>query len=163
MMGRLILALAGGLAILPAVLPAQALKVDENIIMGCFLATQTGAAARSEQCAGEAANQCQSLPGGSTTIGITECIGAETAVWDRFLNTQYQVAREHLFAVGGEDLQISLRDAQRAWIAFRDAECALQYDRYAGGTIRSVVYASCMMTMTATRAVALGKIGTGMQ
>lgn len=139
--------------------PAQTLTVDETVIHGCFLATETGASAG--QCIGDAANVCQELPGGSTTIGMADCLGAETDVWDKLLNIHYQSAR--LFEIGGADLQISLRDAQRAWIAFRDAECALEYDRWAGGSIRTIVYAGCKMNMTARRAIALRDIGTGMQ
>lgn len=152
------LAVAGALWATGA--PAQTLTVDEDTIHGCFLATETGASAG--QCIGDAANVCQDLPGGSTTIGIADCLGAETAVWDKLLNDHYQHARDRMFKIGGADLQISLRDAQRAWIAFRDAECALEYDRWSGGTIRTVVFASCQMQMTARRAIALRDIGTGM-
>lgn len=141
----------------PADVAAQTLGVAEDIVIGCFETAQSGGPP--PLCIGQAASQCQNVPGGDTTVGMAECIVSETEIWDAMLNAEYKIARARLAEIGGEDLQISLRDAQRAWIAFRDAECALQYDRWQGGTIRSIVYANCILEMTATRALMLRDIG----
>lgn len=142
-----------GLLVTPQIGVAQALSVAEADVRACFSDTPFGTF--DPACLGDAANQCQGLPGGSTTIGITDCIGAETAIWDAALNETYQQVRDNFERVGGEDLTISLRDAQRAWIAFRDAECAMQYQKWIEGSIRTVVAATCRMRMTAHRALTL--------
>lgn len=103
-------------------------------------------------CIGAASNPCmENQEGGSTTIGMTECMGRETAWWDSQLNVHYASLKESL----GPDLFASLRDAQRAWIAYRDASCGFEYDLWSEGTIRSIVFASCMLDQTARRATAL--------
>lgn len=139
---------------------AQALSIDPAVVIACHDATPIGET--SPACVGAAANACQALEGGATTLGVTECTMAEQAVWDDLLNTNYQVLRD-LFkgqkAIGqdlsGEELTLRLRDAQRAWIAFRDADCGFRYDIYRGGTIRSIVGANCALAMTAQRALEL--------
>jgi hypothetical protein len=67
---------------------AQELKIDEQIVRDCFENTEIGALY--PLCLGEASGQCQELPGGSTTIGIADCIQAETAMWDVILNEEYK-------------------------------------------------------------------------
>ena len=44
-----------------------------------------------------------------------------------------------------------LRSAQRAWLAFRDAECSLQALGAEGGSAQSAVVAQCMATLTDQR------------
>lgn len=44
-----------------------------------------------------------------------------------------------------------LKQAQRAWIAFRDAACASEAYATKGGTISPMVLSSCMARLTATR------------
>lgn len=135
---------------------AQNLAIDPGQVYACHANTPEGQ--RTATCLGAASNICQGLPGGSTTIGISECIQAETQVWDQILNDEYQVARAHLASLN-EGLSVSLRDAQRAWIAFRDAECELTYARWQGGSIRSIAYANCVLVMTAERALQLRSMG----
>jgi uncharacterized protein YecT (DUF1311 family) len=53
------------------------------------------------------------------------------------------------------DRSDALRDAQRAWIAFRDADCAARYAMWQDGTIRTIVGANCHLTMTAQRTIEL--------
>lgn len=139
---------------------AQSLSIDPASVTACHDATPIGET--SPACLGAAANACQLLDGGGTTLGITECIIAEKVAWDDLLNTNYQALRD-LFrgqeAIGqdlsGEELNLRLRDAQRAWIAFRDADCSFRYDMYRGGTIRNIVGANCSLVMTAQRALEL--------
>jgi uncharacterized protein YecT (DUF1311 family) len=139
---------------------AQDLGVDRGDVLACFADTPIGAIY--PDCLGAAANACQDQDGGSTTIGMTECIMAETAVWDDMLNEEYTRLQRNFSARGwaggavtNEELKIALRDAQRAWIAYRDADCGLRYKVWEGGTIRGVVAANCEMTMTASRALDL--------
>lgn len=139
---------------------AQTLTVDAEDVRACHDRTPIGETY--PDCLGQASDICQAQPGGSTTIGITDCITSEYAAWDALLNEEYQNVRRAFGArqgggsgLSGEELNNSLLAAQRAWIAFRDAECSLQYDRYLGGTIRGIVGANCLMVMTASRTIAL--------
>nr|WP_281495963.1 lysozyme inhibitor LprI family protein [Marivita sp. S6314] len=138
---------------------AQTLTVDPDRVRACFEATEVGALY--PPCLGQAAGQCQDQPGGSTTVGMADCIAAETAEWDAILNEEYKATQAMNAAQDAEgrssilDRTEALRDAQRAWIAFRDADCAARYAIWQDGTIRTIVGANCHLTMTASRAVQL--------
>ena len=138
---------------------AQELKSDPTIVRACFASTEIGAIYPS--CLGEASGQCQEQPGGYTTVGMSDCISSETAEWDAILNEEYKATQAVLAERDAEgrsdilDRTDSLRDAQRAWIAFRDADCTARYAIWQDGTIRTIVGANCHLTMTAARAIAL--------
>lgn len=105
-------------------------------------------------CIGVASTACQAEPDGQTTIGMVACSARETAWWNEILNHNYATLQEALDAETFE----ALREAQRNWIAFRDAECSFQYSYWREGTIRSLYGASCQLQMTAERALALGEV-----
>jgi uncharacterized protein YecT (DUF1311 family) len=52
----------------------------------------------------------------------------------------------------------ALKQAQRAWIASRDAKCAYWEKRYEGGTIVSVLTGDCMRVETGIRALEMRTI-----
>ncbi|WEF25388.1 lysozyme inhibitor LprI family protein [Paracoccus sp. S3-43] len=133
---------------LPAPAPAQAEPtLPPGVVEACFADTPRGRI--DPDCIGAAANQCQEAPGGSGTIGIGGCLSAEHDAWDRLLNEEWNQVR----GVFKDDQTASdsLLKAQRAWIAWRDAECDFQYDRYGGGSMRSIAGTGCRMTATARR------------
>ncbi|MCD7060738.1 lysozyme inhibitor LprI family protein [Pelagibacterium xiamenense] len=149
------------LAILAAcTMPAAAQETgftpeDDKMLTECVEnAGASGGESLAATCIGTVSELCQETPEGSTTIGIVECAARETSWWDKRLNDTYAAVLETLDA----DRTQSLRDAQRAWIAFRDAECAFAYDYWRDGTIRSVFGASCMLDLTARRAIDLSDI-----
>ena len=101
-------------------------------------------------------------PGGQTTVGMAECLGAETQAWDSLLNALWprlKAAAQDADAVESpQDMGLpgraeSLLAAQRAWIAFRDAECRHAYAQGGMGTIRTLYGASCQLDETAERAL----------
>jgi uncharacterized protein YecT (DUF1311 family) len=49
----------------------------------------------------------------------------------------------------------SVRQAERAWIAARDADCKVPYDIYEGGTMARLDGANCVLEHTATRVLQL--------
>jgi uncharacterized protein YecT (DUF1311 family) len=138
---------------------AQDAQVDESLVRHCHASTPTGATY--PECLGQASNACQAQPGGSSTLGIVACIQAETTVWDQLLNTEYKATQAANAQADARSQQANinrvkaLRDAQRAWISFRDADCNARYALWQDGTIRSVVAANCHMVMTASRAIDL--------
>ena len=69
-----------------------------------------------------ALDACLGTAQGMTTAGMVECTGTAIAAWDRRLNDTYRDAMKALDP-RSKDL---LRAAQRQWLAFREAEHALQ-------------------------------------
>lgn len=142
----------------PAV--AQDVNLDRQVVTGCFASADTGETA--PPCIGAATSRCiDATPNGNTTVGMASCAAAETAIWDEFLNTTYQDLRAQMREMdvdeyaGDVSRADALRDAQRAWIVFRDAECNFQWAMFQEGTIRSLVASGCMQNMTARRAFEL--------
>ncbi len=84
---------------------------------------------------------------GDTTVGMIDCIGAETQRQDRRLNQAYKAA----MALQSPERKKQLQAAQRAWIQFRDANCAFYFDPD-GGSLARVSANDCVMTSTAQRA-----------
>lgn len=76
---------------------------------------------------------------------------------DAELNRYYSAAMERL-ADGGEEYakaRTELRDAQRAWIAYRDAECGAVFTNGYPGTIARTMAADCSDRLTRTRTHAI--------
>jgi uncharacterized protein YecT (DUF1311 family) len=53
---------------------------------------------------------------------------------------------------------IMLRDAQRAWIKFRDKNCEVETLAFRGGTIVPLIRATCLEEMTRARSEQLRRI-----
>lgn len=87
---------------------------------------------------------------GGVTQHMVECIDAETKRKDARLNKAYKA----LVADLNPERKKQLLEAQRAWLKFRDTNCAFYYDPE-GGTIARVQAVDCLMTMTANRATEL--------
>ncbi|MNF62985.1 hypothetical protein D3C85_1203410 [compost metagenome] len=84
---------------------------------------------------------------GGVTVNMLDCTGHETEQQDARLNQNFKAAMQAL----AQAQQAQLRDAQRLWIKFRDADCTL-LGSLTGGTIDSVNSASCFLDMTKKRA-----------
>lgn len=87
------------------------------------------------------------------TQNMVECIDAEVRRQDARLNKAYKELMTDLTAPRIKRLQ----DAQRAWLKFRDSNCAFYYDPE-GGTIARVNAVTCMMNLTASRAKELASV-----
>ncbi|CAM3606101.1 lysozyme inhibitor LprI family protein [Polaromonas hydrogenivorans] len=90
---------------------------------------------------------------GGTTFGMIECINTETQRQDVQLNKAYKA----LMAELPPPRKAQLQEAQRAWIKYRDTNCAFYYDPD-GGTLARVNANSCMLTATADRARELERL-----
>jgi uncharacterized protein YecT (DUF1311 family) len=85
----------------------------------------------------------------SNTLAIVDCIEAKTKVWDERLNKAYKDLPQRLDAG-----QLGpLKEAQRLWLKFRDANCSFYGSQE--GTIRQIQAAECMRSMTKDRALEL--------
>ncbi|MEL7560480.1 lysozyme inhibitor LprI family protein [Stutzerimonas chloritidismutans] len=90
---------------------------------------------------------------GGVTINMLDCMGSETEQQDARLNQNYKAAMQSLTPAQ----QTQLRDAQRLWIKFRDADCDL-LGSLTGGSIDRISSASCFMDMTKQRADDLARL-----
>jgi uncharacterized protein YecT (DUF1311 family) len=85
-----------------------------------------------------------------STPEMVDCLMAQTAQWEKRLNAAYSQALKD--AVDAKQAA-QLREAQRLWVQFRDANC-LYYD-LGEGTIASIEAGYCMKDLTKTRALEL--------
>ena len=95
-----------------------------------------------------AAQKKEFCPEGRTQLDMTYCAGEELARADSMLNANYQRLVRTL-----EPHRVqALREAQRAWIRFRDAECAFQESAVTGGSMAPMVHALCEAELSTERA-----------
>ena len=107
------------------------------------------------ECIGVAARACQDETEMSqTTVGMAQCNQRETMWWDEQLNDLYATISGSIGAQEFDELQ----KAQRAWIAFRDAECAFQYFYWREGTISRLFGSFCTLETTAERTLDLREV-----
>ena len=96
------------------------------------------------------ANDCSNA---NTQLELNMCADQEFKETDAELNRVYNRLRVRLNDdAAAKDL---LTEAQRAWLAFRDAECAFSTSESAGGSIHPMLVASCRTGLTKDRVDAL--------
>ena len=136
---------------------AQEVPVDRETVEACF---ETGRAEAGglPSCVGDAAARCQERPGGGTTLGISNCLMAETGVWAALMQEAYDQKLDTLRETD-ESLPEALRQSQEAWATYRDAACGLQYSIWLEGSIRVIIAGNCHLRKTAGRALELSGLG----
>ncbi|MDG4878128.1 DUF1311 domain-containing protein [Mesorhizobium sp. WSM4935] len=82
-----------------------------------------------------------------TQADLASCTAANAASADAGLNAVYKALAGHLAPA---DLK-RLRDAQRAWIPFRDKECAFRTQPYADGSVYATLVETCKAELTKVR------------
>lgn len=95
----------------------------------------------------------QCMDKASSTVAMSECIGAETQVQDQRLNRVYK----QLMAKLDAGQQKSLREVQRKWLAYRDGNCQFHVQA-SGGTMAQLEGGTCLMDMTGDRAAELERV-----
>jgi uncharacterized protein YecT (DUF1311 family) len=73
---------------------------------------------------------------------------------DRALNAQYKAASAKLSPAS----RLLLRNAQRSWIAFRDAQCKFEISGVQGGSAYLMVEANCLKELSQRRTRQLRKV-----
>ncbi|UFS67637.1 MULTISPECIES: lysozyme inhibitor LprI family protein [Paracoccus] len=133
---------------------------DAALLERCLSGTERGDGpvdAR-ETCIGAAADPCMDSQGGSTTVGMSACLGNELDLWDARLNETYREVMAQSEATDGNMAELGsaaekesplLRDMQRNWIAFRDTACGFERSRWGGGTGGGPAGLHCALTLTA--------------
>jgi len=124
---------------------------ERQAFSGCLEAN-----ADDERCVGSVANACmENEPNGETTLGMISCTSRELTLWDEKLNSEYNALRNLLQRLEATNRREALLTAQRAWITYRDAECAQSSLLFEGGSLARVVHVDCVNAMTAKRAIQL--------
>ncbi len=133
----------------------------DGAALSTCLAAASVAKRGAETCIGAIQGPCLSRPDGGTTVGMADCTARETAAWDVRLNAAYRAAlasdRGKVDAVRDGDRRLKgadiLRDAQRAWIAFRDRKCDAARLPMEGGTGATLLAGDCVLAETARQAI----------
>lgn len=95
---------------------------------------------------GSARAQIAACAGLATQAALNECAGREYKKNDAVLNDLYQQLRTRL---RNPQQRAMLEEAERAWIGYRDRQCAFQTSGSAGGTIHPMIEADCLNEKTA--------------
>src|SRR5579875_1212284 len=89
-------------------------------------------------CLGEAAH-AQACTRASNQADLDRCAGEAFQRADARLNTAYRAYSAKL----SPESRAGLKTAQRAWLAFRDADCAFRASAVEGGSAQPMVLAQC--------------------
>ena len=93
---------------------------------------------------------CQASTEGQSTMGQIGCIADELTVQNAALNAAYRKSAADLTPAQ----KAKLTAAERAWIAFRDADCASREDE-GWGTLSRVMANLCVLNRTIERTIDL--------
>ncbi|MEI9417553.1 lysozyme inhibitor LprI family protein [Mesorhizobium sp. B2-5-4] len=106
-------------------------------LSACLVVLAASAAARAQEC--DRSDDSQQM--------MNICAGEDYQAADARLNKAYQ----DLISSDDADGKRSLQAAQRAWIAFRDAECTHSTAASQGGSIHAMEVSQCLTGLTNDR------------
>jgi uncharacterized protein YecT (DUF1311 family) len=137
------------------VIAQERLRVNEAIVIDCVTSNTPS------DCIGEASNKCQGLHDdgfdGGSTQGIATCINHEMQIWDQLLHKREKVLSKYYEELDTSSFQQtimraeSFKQAQASWKNHLEKECRFQYSLNQEGTIRTITFANCKLSMTAKR------------
>lgn len=97
-------------------------------------------------------NPCGNL---MTQAEMNHCAHEEFIKADAALNSVYN----RFYKTLAPERQQKLKEAQRAWLKFRDLECDFQGSEAEGGSMQPMVISDCMADVTTTRVKQLANEG----
>jgi len=83
-----------------------------------------------------------------TQADMNICWGKEYKSADERLN---QVYRQFMNKLGDDEEKAQLKNAETAWLKYRDTNCDFVGDQYKGGSIRPMIVAICLADATNNR------------
>jgi uncharacterized protein YecT (DUF1311 family) len=86
-----------------------------------------------------------------TQFDMNQCAGKAFRAADATMNQVYR----RLVLMLDEDEKAQLKEAQTAWLKYRDTNCEFVADQYKGGSIRPLIKATCLGDMTKRRTTEL--------
>lgn len=97
----------------------------------------------------------QDCPGDGTQLALNECAGKALAAADAALDKR--VAAIHARLKDQPERAEKLEAAQKAWTAYREAECGFAASGVEGGSIYPLIAAQCQAELARTRTEALDR------
>ncbi len=94
------------------------------------------------------AGAAQAACPGDTQFEMNECAATDFQNADTQLNATWEQAKVYMDGIGQG---AALLDAQRKWLAFRDAACAAEIAPYEGGSIQPLILWTCLARLTQAR------------
>ena len=100
-------------------------------------------------------------------VELTLCAEQDWLAADAALNAAYKLARQAMRDIDAalpeheRGAEAHLRDAQRAWVTFRDAACAAEGYQMHGGSAEPMVIYGCRARLTQQRATDLQQLTGG--
>lgn len=86
-----------------------------------------------------------------TQFEMNQCAGKAYEAADASLNQTYR----RLVAMLDDEDEAQLKEAQSAWLKFRDLNCEFVADQFRGGTMRPMAYGNCLADVTTRRTTEL--------
>ncbi|EJM63002.1 lysozyme inhibitor LprI family protein [Pseudomonas sp. GM48] len=80
---------------------------------------------------------------------MNQCAAQQNTAADKELNALYQQITSRLKS--NPDSKKQLVSAQRAWVAFRDAECKFSASGVTAGSVYPLIYSNCTTELTKAR------------
>jgi uncharacterized protein YecT (DUF1311 family) len=114
------------------------------IILVLFLAGAANASGQRKKKPDPCANP-------QTQFEMNQCAGKAYQAADATLNQVYQ----KLMAMLDDEQKAQLKDAQNAWLKYRDAHCDFVGDQFKGGSMRPMIAAMCLADVTKNRTTEL--------
>lgn len=142
--------------------PAPAAEAARALLADCVDLAETRADAVA--CRGAHARICMEGVEETDVIGMSACAREEAEAWERLVDETYAdlvlLARRAAIRAAEEGraaapLESMLEQAQRAWLAFRDADCDQEFAIWGEGAQRRVAGAWCLLERNATRLLEL--------
>lgn len=115
--------------------------------------------------AGAASAQQVDCANAMAQVELTYCAEQDWLAADEGLNAAYKQARQMMREIDAwlpaaqQGAEAQLRDAQRAWITFRDANCAAEGYQFHGGSAEQMVIYGCRARLTEARTTDLQLLG----
>lgn len=144
--------------------PAPAVKtaIDPAAIDTCLTDASTPEAKYA--CVGRAADSCVEAAGTPSTMVQSECGASALEAWKTRLNQNYDALVAAYAATdpeaekmpGGAAQAPLLEASQKAWLAWRDAQCTYVESFMQGGSGAGPLRLFCELELTGRRAVELG-------
>ncbi len=82
-----------------------------------------------------------------TQAEMNQCAGREYKAADVALNQVYR----QLVSMLNDEEKSQLKEAQTAWLKYRDTNCDFVADQYKGGSMRPMILGYCLADMTRNR------------
>jgi uncharacterized protein YecT (DUF1311 family) len=86
-----------------------------------------------------------------TQRDMTNCAAQEFTYADQDLNDTYQIAINDWLGGRQTENGHALLTAQRAWLAYRDAQCTAEAAMFQGGSMQPMVFHLCLTNLTRAR------------